>query len=189
VDQNARHDLHGRRPAIGGLRTWPQTRTHHPDETPTISKIADLHNGFRKIVKNKPYTNNNSTNTAYNHILQNARLLGADRSIHSYSNSPYRARRDAIEVMWGGHIHICQRKHGPSLTCTKCQSPLTNTHIFGGCRFTSKFRTQRHNNTFTLLHQLLKNSDGGRWPILGVDLGQKSITDFKNIPPTTDDQF
>ena len=58
--------------------------------------------------------------------------------------------------MWGVHIHRCRRKHGPSLTCTKWQSPLTNTHILGGRRVTSKFRTQRHNSTFTLLHKLLK---------------------------------
>ena len=57
-------------PPIGGLRTWPQRRTHHPDETPIIAEIADLHNGLRKIIKNKPYTGNNSTKTAYSHILQ-----------------------------------------------------------------------------------------------------------------------
>jgi hypothetical protein len=39
---------------IKGLRTWPRRCTHHPDETPTITKIADLHNGLRKIIKNKP---------------------------------------------------------------------------------------------------------------------------------------
>jgi hypothetical protein len=86
-------------PPIGRLRTWPHTCTHHPDNTPIITKIADLHNGLRKIIKNKPHTNNTSTNTADTHILQNARSLGSDYSIHLYSRSSYRARGDALEVM------------------------------------------------------------------------------------------
>jgi hypothetical protein len=91
--------------------------------------------------------------------------------------------------MWSFHIHRCRRKHGPSLTYTECPSPLTSTHMLGGCRLISNFRTQRHNSTIPLLHLVLRKYDGGRWSILGVNLGQKSVTDFKNIPPTTDDQI
>ena len=64
---------------------------------------------------------------------------------------------------------------------------ITSTHILGGYRINSKFRSQPHNNTFTLLHQLLRKSDGGRWPILGVDFRQKPFTDFKNIAPIIND--
>ncbi len=84
-------------------------------------------------------------------------------------------------MAWGVHIHRCKRKHSPSLTLTKCKSPLANTHILGGCRFTAKLRTKRHNITFSLLLQLLQNTKGGRWPILCADLGHKLITDFSSL--------
>ena len=80
------------------------------------------------------------------------------------------------------HVHRCSRKHGPTLTCTKSHSPLNNTHILGGCRSTSTLRIKRHNNTFLLLHNLLQNTNGGRWPILGLDLGNTSTKDFKTLP-------
>jgi len=107
-------------PPIGGLCTWPQTRTRHPDKISTITKIADLYNGLHKIIKNKPYPKKNSTNTANGHILQNGRVMRTAQIIYSYSNTLYRARRDALEVMCGIHIYRRRRKHGPSLTFTKC---------------------------------------------------------------------
>ncbi len=143
--------------------------------------------------KNRGHTQRNTKNNQntptthninYNYIQQNIttrRRNGGIHTIPAHSNTPYRARRDALEVMWGVHVHRCRRKHGPSLTCTKCHSPLTNTHILGGCRFTANLRTQRHNNMFKLLHQLLQEADGGRWPIVGMDLGQKPVTHFKNL--------
>jgi hypothetical protein len=97
-------------------------------------------------------------------------------------------------VAWGVHIHRCKRKHNPSLICTECRSPLTNTHILGGCRFTAKLRIKRHNSTFTLLLRHLQKSNGGRWPILCADLGHKPVTDFSNLtididtPPHTHHQ-
>jgi hypothetical protein len=60
-------------------------------------------------------------------------------SIHAYSQSPYRSRRDAYEVAWGSHVYKCKKKHnsqGPML-CTKCNQPLTNTHLLGGCKYNS----------------------------------------------------
>ena len=84
-------------------------------------------------------------------------------------------------MAWGVHIHRCKRKHNPSLIFTKCQSPLTNTQILGGCRFTAKLRTKRQNSTFILLLQHLQKSNGGRWPILCADLGNKPVTDFSNL--------
>ncbi len=78
-----------------------------------------------------------------------------------------------------------QQKKWPNTTCLKCQSPLNNTHILGGCRHTSTLRTKRHNNTFLLLHQLLKQSNGGRCPVIGVDLRKTPVMDFsKHIPKT-----
>jgi len=75
-------------------------------------------------------------------------------------------------------VHKCSRKHGPITICRKCLSPLNNTHILGGCIHTVKLRTKRHNSTFLLLHQLLQNTNGGRWPIIGLDLGNKLVANF-----------
>jgi len=119
--------------------------------------------------------------TIYGQILNEAITKGSDHIIHAYSTSPFRARRDSLEVAWGVHIRICKRKHSPCRICTKGQSPLTNTHILGGCRFTAKLKTKRHNRTFRLLLQLLRKSNGGRWPILCVDLGHKPVTNFSNL--------
>ena len=83
------------------------------------------------------------------------------------------------------HVHRCSRKHGPTLTCTKCHSPLNNTNIVGGCTTTSKLRTKRHNSTFLLLDQLLQNTNGGRWPIIRLDLGKTPINDFTTLKPDT----
>ena len=93
---------------------------------------------------------------------------------------------DSLEVAWGVHIHKCKRKQSPSLIFAKCQSPLTNTHILGGCRFTAKLRIKRHNSTFRLLTQHLQKSSGGRWPILCADLGHKLVTNFSNVTPDID---
>ena len=89
-------------------------------------------------------------------------------------------------MAWGVHIHKCKRKHSPSLTYTKCQSPLTNTHILGGYIFTAKIRIKRHNNTFRLLIQYLQKSNGRRWPIPCADLRHKPATDFSNLTPNID---
>ena len=92
-----------------------------------------------------------------------------------------------MSVTWGVHVNRCKRKTGPSRICSKCQSPLNNTHLLGGCSHTAKLRTKRHNNTFLLLHQLLQKSNGGRWPFIGVDLWKQPVTGFyKHIPNTND---
>jgi hypothetical protein len=57
--------------------------------------------------------------------------------------------------------------------------PLTNTHLLGGCKHNSKLRTSRHNSTFKLLHEQLEKHNGGRWPIISMDLGNKSVKDFR----------
>jgi hypothetical protein len=41
-------------------------------------------------------------------------------------------------------------------------------------------RTFRHNNTFKLLHELLQIHNEGRWPILSVDLGEKTGERLQN---------
>ena len=146
------------RPTLKPTQTHPNTLTQHHDPRITI----------------------------YGHILHDDRTTGSNHTIHAYSKAPYRARRDSLEVAWGVHIHRCRRKHSPSLICTKCQSPLTNTHILGGCRFTAKLRIKRHNSTFKLLIQHLQKSNGGRWPILCANMGHKSATDFSNLTPDID---
>jgi hypothetical protein len=59
----------------------------------------------------------------------------------------------------------------------------SNTHILVGCRSTSKLRIKRYNNTFLLLHKLLQTTNRGRWPIIGVDLGNTPIKDFTTLKP------
>jgi hypothetical protein len=172
-------------PPIGGLRTWPYTQ---PDTKNNHKhNLTNLHTSLRRLVKSQTYNNRKATNTIYSNILKQARDNGADHSIHAYSTSPFKARRDALEVAWGVHVHRCKRKTGPSPICSKCQSPLNNTHLLGGCSHTAKLRTKRHNSTFLLLHQLLQKSNGGRWPVIGVDLGKQPITDFRKHIPSTDD--
>jgi len=65
------------------------------------------------------------------------------------------------------------------MLCTKCNQPLTNTHLLGGCKHNSKLRTSRYNSTFKLLHEQLEKHNGGRWPIVSIDLGNKYVKDFK----------
>ena len=137
-------------PPVGGLRTWPQIQQQNRDTTTKITKLANLRTGLRKLIRtHMPIGATN--NTIFSQILQTARTTGSDHAIHAYPTAPFRARRDSLEVAWGVHVHRCKRKHNLSLTCTKCQSPLTNTHILGGCRYTAKLRTKRHNSTFRLL--------------------------------------
>ena len=154
-------NIHTSRPPIGGLRTWPYTQNPNICNNPKHN-LTNLHTSLRKLIKSQTYTNHRAANTIYSNILKHARDNGADHSIHAYSTTPYRARRDALEVAWGIHIHRCKRKSGQTPTCYKCQSPLNNTHLLGGCSHTAKLRTKRHNITFLLLHQLLQTSNGGR---------------------------
>ena len=63
--------------------------------------------------------------------------------------------------------------------------PLTtqqHTHPWG-CRYTSKIKIKRQNNTFLLLHKLLQTTNGGRWPIIGVDLDNTPIKGFTTLKP------
>jgi len=87
-------------------------------------------------------------------------------------------------LAWGVIIHRCKRKHSPSLKCTKFQSPLTNTHVLGGSRFTTKLRIKCHKSTLRI--QLLHKSNGGRWPIMCADLSHKPVTDFSNLTADID---
>jgi hypothetical protein len=127
-------------PLIRGLRTWSQIRGTKKDTTPSIHNLADLHSSLHSLIRTHAPNTTTLHITIYGQILHDARTTGLDRTIHAYSAAPYRARRDSLEVAWGVHINRCKRKHSPSLICTKCQSPLTNTHILGGCRFTAKIR-------------------------------------------------
>jgi ribonuclease HI len=173
-------------PPIRGLRTWPQIRRTKIDTTPNMHNLADLHSSLHKLIR--IHTPNTTTrhSSIYGQILHDARTTGSDHTIHAYSTTPYRARRDSLEMAWGLHIQRCKRKHSPSLICTKCQSPLTNTHILGGCRYTAKLRIKRHNNTFRLLLEHLQKSNGGQWPILCANLGRKPATDFINLTSDMD---
>ncbi len=64
------------------------------------------------------------------------------------------------------------------MLCKKCNQPLTNTNLIGGCKYNTKLITSRHNNTFKLLRGLLETHNIGRWPILSMDLERKPASDF-----------
>ncbi len=110
-------------PPIGGLRTWPLINTTDADNKCNKNKLANLHADLRKLIKAQNHTTHKPYNTIYSTILREARENGADHTIHGYSTSPYRARRDSLEVAWGVHVHRCRRGHGPTPICTKCLSP------------------------------------------------------------------
>jgi len=166
-------------PPNGGLRTWSQIRHNLPNKPENIRKLTNLKADIKKELK---YTNKSATTKGiFGKLLQEARDIGIYFSIQAYSQSPYRSRRDAYEVAWGSHVYRCKKKHnsqGPML-CTKCNQPLTNTHLLGGCKYNSKLRTSRHNNTFKLLQEQLETHNGGSWPIVSMDLGNETVKDFK----------
>jgi ribonuclease HI len=140
-------------PPIGGLRTWPQLRLNTTNKPEHIRKLTNLKSGIKKELKHTNKTT--ATKGVYWKLLQAARNTRTDFSIQAYSQSPYRSRRDACELAWGSHVYRCLKKnntHGPML-CTKCNQPLTNTHLLGGCKHNSKLRTSRHNSTFKLLQE------------------------------------
>jgi hypothetical protein len=167
-------------PPTGGLRTWPQIRHNPPNKQDNIRILTNLKSSMKKELKHSNKTA--TTKDVFGKLLQAARDTGTDFIIQAYSQSPYRSRRDAYEVAWGSHIYRCKKKYnsqGPMI-CTKCNQPLSNTHLFGGCKHNPKLRTSRHNITFKLLHEELEKHHGGRWPIISMDLENKTIKDFKS---------
>jgi hypothetical protein len=176
-------------PPIGGLLTWPLIKVTHDDNKCSKSKLTNFHAGPRKIIKAQNHATSRTNNTIYIITLRKARETRAYYNNHGCSTAPYKARRDSLEVAWEVHVRKCSKKHGPTPTCTKYMSPLNNTHILGGCKHTVKLRTKRHNRTFVFLHHLLHNANGGRWPTIGLGLGNKPVTYFSkhntNIEETT----
>jgi hypothetical protein len=149
-------------PPIGGLRTWPQIRHNPPRKPENIGKLTNLKAGIRKELKHTGITV--TTKGIFGRLLQEARNTGTYFSIQADSQSPYRSRRDAYEGAWGSHVYRCKKKHnsqGPML-CTKCNRPLTNTHLLGECKYDTQLRTSRHNITSKLLQEQLEKHDGGR---------------------------
>ncbi len=65
------------------------------------------------------------------------------------------------------------------MLCKKCNQPLTDIHLLEGCKYNAKFRISRHNNMFKLLHDLLQTHNGGIWPTLSMDLGNKPEWTFE----------
>ena len=51
--------------------------------------------------------------------------------------------------------------------------------MMAGCETHTRLRTARHHSTFTLLVESLRHSDGGRWPLLAMDLGNGHVKDFE----------
>ena len=169
-------------PPVGGPRTWPIVRipSHLEDEPDRISRFTNLKAEPAKRYKEAAYAKVPIT-TLYGGLLQQSRIHGADHTIHAYSTSGFRQRREALEVAWGAHKYRLLTKANKHRfpACSKCGQKLTHTHLLGGCHAMQNARTRRHNSTFTLLHRLLSRENGGRWPILAMDLGRQPVTDFE----------
>ena len=164
-------------PSTTGHRTWIQSRIADKDPVP----LRDPKTQINKLIRaHRPGT------LSYNHTthgeqLRRAVTQGADFSIHTKSQSPYINRRDAMEIAWGSaKSRLYKGKVIP--LCRHCLIRLTNSHLAGDCPTKQRLRTDRHNSTFLLLHELLQESNGGRWPILAMDLGRKPIKDFEATP-------
>ena len=168
-------------PPAGGLRTWPYIRTpnEREGEPDRITHFTNLKQEPNQRYTQATYAAVRST-TLYGDLLSKSRSHGADHSIHAYSTSSFRQRRDAMEVAWGAHKYrLMTKAHKHRFpTCAKCGQKLTHSHLLGGCRTTSKLKISRHHSTFKLLHQLLDQENGGRWPILAMDLGRQATRDF-----------
>jgi hypothetical protein len=166
-------------PPIEGLRTWPQTRHTPPNKPKNIRKLTNLKAG---IIKKLKHTNKMVTITrVFGRLLKEARGTGTNFSIQAFSQSPYKSKRDAYEVAWRSHVYQCKKRHnsqGPMI-CTKCSQPLNNTYLLGGCEYNAKLCTSIHKCTFKLLQDQLEKHNGGRWPIVRLNLGNKTIKDFK----------
>ena len=83
-------------PPIGGLRTWPQIRMKPTNKPDHIRKLTNLKTDIKKELGQTK--NTSAPKGVYGKLLQTARNTGTDFSIHAYSQSPYRSRRDAYEV-------------------------------------------------------------------------------------------
>ena len=95
-------------PPIGGLRTWPQIRHNPPNKPENIRKLTNLKASIKKELKHTDKTE--TTKVVFGKLLQAARDTGTYFSIQAYSQSPYRFRRDAYEVVWGSHVYRCEQK-------------------------------------------------------------------------------
>ncbi len=82
-------------PPIGGLRTWPYTQNTDAQNQPKHN-LTNFHSSLRKLIKSQVHNNRRANNTIYSNILKQARDNGADHTIHAYSTTPFRVRRDAL---------------------------------------------------------------------------------------------
>ena len=92
-------------PPIRGLRTWPQIRGTKKDKTPSTQNLADLHSSLHKLIRTHTPNNLTRHNAIYGQLLHDARTRGSDHTIHAYSATPYRDRRDSLEVTLRVYIH------------------------------------------------------------------------------------
>ena len=128
----------------------PLSRTPSPsaDEPDRISRFTNLRAEPAKRYKEATLASVPTT-SLYGSLLQQSRINGADHSIHVYSTSGFRQRREALEVAWGAHKYRLLTKANKHRfpSCSKCGRKLTHTHMLGGCPATQNARTRRHNST------------------------------------------
>jgi ribonuclease HI len=116
-------------PYIRGLRTWPQIRETKKDTTSSIHNLANLHSSLHKLIRTHTPNTTTRHSTIYGQILHDAITTGSDHTIHAFSTSPYRARRDSLEVAWRIHIHICKQSIAhPSYASNA--NPHSQTHTY-----------------------------------------------------------
>ena len=69
--------------------------------------------GYKTVIKAeiKTTSKNYAVKCVFGKLLQSARDTSIDFSIHTYSQSPYRNRRDPYEVAWSSHFYQYKREH------------------------------------------------------------------------------
>ena len=165
-------------PERRGLRTW---LTQHQTDSQGREReivIKDLKDAVKPLAQKAI-----QTQTTFGTLLREAIAQGAVFSVQPASAATHKQRRLAYEIAWGVHAHrlkrlVPQHQHAH---CRKCGRILTstNSHMVAGCGTHTRLRTARHHSTFTLLVESLQHSDGGRWPLLAMDLGTGPIKDFE----------
>ena len=119
-------------------------------------------------------------------VTLNPKTLNPKPLKHSRSLSTNRQMNYALEIAWGVHntrLRAGNKKPRGPLLCRVCKKYLSNSHLAGDCHVHQNMRTRRHNSAFTLLKKLVESSEGGRWPTITSDLGQRPVHDFHDERP------
>ena len=147
-------------PPTGGLRTLPRIRHNPPNKPKNIRKLTNL---TASITQNKNTPTKRQLQNVYSGNSYKRQETQDHTSVFKHTPNPH-TNPDEPHMKWPkDHMSTYAKKNisqGPML-CTKCNQPLTNIHLLGGCKHNTKLRTSRHNSTLKLLHEDLENTTEG----------------------------